>query len=994
MKTGIDSAKRFVSVRSISVCLPALILGAVCLSPAPLFAAEVRPAWTTSQLAGIPEPPPPYRVDLVFPKLSFTRPVDLTFAPGSDRMFVVEQDGKIHSFVNDQATEKSDLVVDLKKLHPMIGQVYALTFHPDFERNRYAYVCCLYGGERPDGSQIVRYEVSRTDPPTFDAATEKIVYTWKAGGHNGCCLKFGLDGYLYISTGDGTGPDPPDALRSGQDITTVMSCILRIDVDHEEGDKPYRIPPDNPFVDLPGARPEIWSYGYRNPWRMSIDRKTGDLWVGDVGWQLWEMIYRVEKGGNYGWSIMEGPQPALPNEKRGPTPILPPTIAHPHSEASSITGGLVYYGDRLPELQGVYIYGDFQSGTIWGARHDGKQVTWHKVLANTPLQLVSFSEDRSGELYFLDYERSKQIYRLIKNPDEGRTVNFPRRLSETGIFSSLKEQTPATGVLPYAINARHWADHTSSERWLAIPGTDPIKVEANGNWEFPNGAVLAKTVSIPLQEGAPPTRLETQVLHREEGTWRPYTYVWNDEQTDAELAPASGSSRLLKIADSRAPEGIREQTYRFASRAECQLCHNPWVEKKTTIYGFQTASPLAVNIPQLNRPSASGATTENQLAVLQQQGWLAGMLPPKLEEAAKYSDPYDTAGDLNQRVRSYLQVNCSHCHQVHAGGAATIILTYETKPGEMKAIDVRPAQGTFGIADARIIASADPLGSVLHYRIAKVGGGRMPRLGSEVVDEQAVAMIHDWIAQLPRPATETKVHPDPLQDAATIAALQSTVPETRTAAISQLISSTRGALALLRLLDRGGLSPEARREVIALTAEHPQSEVRDLFERFVPAAQRLKRLGNAINPAELLALPADVDRGRELFFREGAAACKTCHQVKGKGETLGPDLSLIGKKYARPDLLSHLLEPSKFIEPKFILYTLETVEGRVFSGLLVEKNDREVVLKDVRNQPIRVAAGDVEMLVPQQKSLMPELLLRDLTAQQAADLLTFLSSLK
>ena len=191
-----------------------------------------------------------------------------------------------------------------------------------------------------------------TDPPRCDPKSEKVLITWLAGGHNGGDLHFGNDGYLYISTGDGASPNPPDRSNTGQDISDLLSSILRIDVDHEDKDRPYAIPADNPFIKTPKARPEVWAYGFRNPWRMSFDRPTGDLWVGDVGWELWEMIYRVKRGGNYGWSVMEGPQAVRPESKRGPTPILPPNLAFPHTEAASITGGYVYRGNKLKELQG------------------------------------------------------------------------------------------------------------------------------------------------------------------------------------------------------------------------------------------------------------------------------------------------------------------------------------------------------------------------------------------------------------------------------------------------------------------------------------------------------------------------------------------------------------------------------------------------------------------------------------------------------------------
>ncbi len=969
-----------------------------------------RQPWSTSRIAGSPDPPPPYRVELAFPELKFKDPLDLCNLPGSSRLFVAEQTGRILSFENDPTVSTADLVIDLKASHPELSALYALTFHPKFEQNRYVYVCYIQGNDKPDGTFVSRFEMSNADPPVIDPSTEQVIIRWWAGGHNGCCLKFGPDGFLYISTGDGGAPSPPDPLMAGQDVSNLLSNILRINVDRQDGDKNYAVPPDNPLIGIEGARPEIWAFGFRNPWRMSFDKVRGDLWVGDVGWQLWEMIYRVERGGNYGWPIMEGPQPALPESKRGPTPILPPTVSHPHSEAASITGGYVYHGDRLPELRDVYIYGDFQTGRVWGIRHDGKQVTWQKELAQTPLQLVSFAEDNSGELYLLDYQRTHQVYRLVPNPSDGKHADFPRRLSETGLFTSLRELTPAAGVTPYKINAAQWADSAWSQRWMGVPGADPVQVGADGHWTFPDGAVLVKTISIETKHGDPKSarRLETQILHRQDETWRPYSYIWNDDQSDAELGSAAGSSRTLRILDDRQSDGFREQVWRFASRGECQMCHNPWVEKKTSVTGIQTASPLAVSVGQLDcslasvgfESSASGPSSgesgANQLELLQQQGWIAGTVAPASGESAagKFVDPYDTHADLNQRVRSYLHVNCAHCHQPHAGGTATIELMIEAKLEDAKVLDVRPAQGAFGISHARIIAPSDPLGSVLHYRMTKAGSGRMPRIGSEEVDERAVQMIHDWIAQLPSAAAQPETRETQKEDQAAIAMLKSDDAAQRVAALQQLTSSTRGALALLSLVQKGQLPDQARQEALALTTQHPQPEVRDLFERFIPASLRLKRLGNNINMDDILTQASSAERGRQLFFREGAASCKSCHRVNGTGELLGPDLSSIGKKYPARDLLTHLLEPSRFIDPKYVPYVLETVDGHVHTGLLVERNDQQVILRNAQNKEVRVPVKDVEVLVSQQKSLMPDLLLRDMTAQEAADLVAFLGSLR
>ncbi|MFO1092672.1 MAG: PQQ-dependent sugar dehydrogenase [Planctomycetaceae bacterium] len=946
-----------------------------------------------SRIAGSPDPQPPYVVEPAFPHLTFDKPLEFLPIPGTNRFFVLETAGKLLSITNDRETTQADLAVDFHAARPEITAAYSITTHPQYEQNHYVYVCTIAGADQQNGSVISRFTVTPTDPPTIDPATEQIVYRWWAGGHNGCAIRFGNDGYLYISTGDGAGPDPPDTLRSGQDISNVLSCMLRIDVDHPDGDKPYSVPSDNPFVGMPNARPEIWAYGFRNPWRTSIDHATGDLWVGDVGWQLWEMIYRVEKGGNYGWAITEGPQPVLPEVTPGPTPILPPTVAHPHSEAASITGGYVYHGSRLPELRGVYIYGDYQTGRVWGLRHDGNAVTWHHELAHTPLALVSFGEGLDGELYLVDYERTKTIHRLVPNPRAEQRSTFPRKLSDTGLFTDAARQTSSAGVLPYDINAKQWADFTTSERWMAAPGSEPVQIDDKGVWRFPDGAVLAKTVSIEMERGVPSSqrRLETQILHREDGAWLPYTYRWNVEQTDAELVHSVGASETLSIKDADAPGGVREQTYRFASRAECQLCHNAWVEARSTMLGVQTASPLAVTTPQLNRPVGHANGTENQLAVLTQSGWVSGAVP---EDAPRFADPRDTHADLNERVRSYLHVNCSHCHQIHAGGTATINLTHDVPLADAKLIDVRPTQGTFGLSDARLVASRDPLASVLLYRIAKTGGGRMPRLGSEFVDDQAVAMISDWIAQLPLPANSPPHNRHKERTLAALAGVQTGTAEVRAAAVQTLIADTRGAFALARKLESGAITGDARADVLAATAQHPQAEIRDLFERFIPASQRVHRLGETVDVDKLLAMKGSAEQGRSLFFRDGAAACKNCHRLAGQGTELGPDLSQIGKKYPPRDLLSQILDPSKQMDPKYVPYILETTSGRVVSGLLVEKTEQAVRLRDTRNEEIRVPADEIELLVPQQKSLMPDLLLRDMTPQQVADLLAFLGGLK
>jgi hypothetical protein len=260
---------------------------------------KARTLWTTSHVTGIPEEPLPYRTERVFPNLKFNSPVDFCTAPGSDRLFVVELGGKIVSFPIRTNCETADLFLDLSNGIKGFSAAFGITFDPQYEANHFVYVAYLLQSGKPDGSHVSRFTVSQDNPPRVDPATETVLITWPAGGHNGECIKFGPDGYLYISTGDGAAPDPPDGLHTGQDISDLLASILRIDVNHPAGGKAYGVPPDNPFVNLAGARPEVWAYGLRNPFKMSFDQKTGNLWVGDVGYNKWEMIHLVKAGGNY-----------------------------------------------------------------------------------------------------------------------------------------------------------------------------------------------------------------------------------------------------------------------------------------------------------------------------------------------------------------------------------------------------------------------------------------------------------------------------------------------------------------------------------------------------------------------------------------------------------------------------------------------------------------------------------------------------------------------
>ena len=977
-------------------CLLKLTLGLSLVCPS--LAAQEQPPhppglqdrvpWTTSAVVGTPEPPAPFQAVPAFPELKFQQPVFVAEEPGSNRLVVAELSGKIYAF--DPATANTDsrqLFLDTKR------ELYSFSFHPDYENNGQIFVFSprdpKKSGEQQ--SRVSRFTAKLEDPRQCALDSEEIIVEWLAGGHNGGEAIIGPDGYLYVSTGDSTSGSDPKA--TGQGVNDLLSVIMRLDVKNPDPGRAYSIPKDNPFVDYEGARPEIWAFGFRNPWRMSFD-PSGRLWVGDVGQDLWEMIWIVQRGGNYGWSVQEGSAPFHPHKPVGPGPILPPVVEHHHVECRSITGGYVYTGSQFPELENIYVYGDYQYGKVWGVRHDGKRVTWQKTLADTPLQIASFGTRRNGDILLIDYT-SGELFKLERTPPQTANLVFPRKLSETGLFASTPQQIPAAGVLEYSVNAPQWTDGATKRRFIGIPNDGKISfVERSGNastWGFVDGSVLVETISLPMVSGQPNStrHIESRLLVKQQNHWLGYSYLWNDQQTDAELVEAKGQNLTLNIKDVHALGGQRQQTWRVPSRNECMVCHS-------RAAGFV----LGINTPQMNRTHTYGNRSDNQLHTFNYINLFTGPLNKIPSQYDALPNPYDPAADINQRARAYLHVHCSVCHVADGGGNAKIELAYYQDLGQTQLLTA-PMHGNFGLSDAQIVTAGDPYASVLFYRLSKLGRGRMPHLGGQVTDQQALNLIHDWIKQLTPTSKETKKTPDTSQQeqqaATALRSILAMSESERDQAIDQQLGSSRTAFQLARAIGIDSVASPQRRHLIRRAARHPDPTIRDLFERFLPEKERTKRLGDAIVPAEILSLEGNADRGRNFFFAATAARCLNCHKVQDKGGDLGPDLSQIGKKYKPAELLDSLLKPSLKIDPKFATYQVITVDGKVFSGLLLNKENDPLalrVLQQGKPTTIQIPKDDIEQLSMQRKSLMPDRMLRDLTAQQAADLVAFLASLR
>lgn len=666
-----------------------------------------------------------------YPDLLFDRPIAMHQAPGDDTYwYVAEQEGRIYRITNQIDSTDKQMFLDLSPRFSYSFELFEhgmadFAFHPDFANNgkiyfyyklRTADVPCNNFWPFLCPTRLILSEF--TVYPDFngvDPSSEKFLISLNTHTpiHLGGSIGFGPAGYLYVTLGENSNA------HDAADVYKIFGKILRLDVDQGI---PYGIPPDNPFYSG-GGLPEIFAWGLRNPWRFSFDMLTGDLWAGDVGDWDWEEINKIKTNLNYGWPIFEGFACFT-----GPcdTPDLTfPKYVYSHDDGCSVTGGHVYRGSDIPELEGHYLFGDFCTGSVWIANVDGAEDSSARIVSSSDNRIVSFAQDIDGEVYLLDY-----FGKILKftNYFSPQPSTIPNKLSETGCFNPEDPTVPNSGLIPYGVNVPLWSDGAEKDRWMALPPDTQIEILDSEKWKFPVGSVLVK--NFKLNDHLIETRL---LMQHDEDSWSGYSYEWDENQEDAYLVPLGGRNKF-----------VQGQNWVFPSRTQCFHCHS---HEANFVLGLET--------PQLNGLFHYKDTgiDANQLSTLASIGLFSNLSSEdlSLEELfafPKWENQIPESSEIEALARSYLHINCAMCHQPGGHGIGTADFRYSQPLSEMGICLEPPTVSDLGIIDPFLIKPGVPEDSVVLKRMKDLGRNRMPPLSTFMVDTIGAQVIGDWIESL------------------------------------------------------------------------------------------------------------------------------------------------------------------------------------------------------------------------------------------------------
>lgn len=628
------------------------------------------------------------RWEAVFENVEVEDAVSLVKAPG-ERWYLLAKTGVIHAF-DDRPDARPTPFLDLSGRIEEASEagLLGLAFPDDFDTTGRFFVHYTAPGGTAFLSRISEFVA--TDG-VADPNSERVVIEVDQPfiNHNGGDIHFGSDGLLYWALGDGGSAGDPQG--HGQDLDTLLGAIVRIDVSTD----PYGIPADNPFADG-GGRAEIYAWGFRNPYRWSFDRDTGEMWVGDVGQHAWEELNRVERGGNYGWATTEGTD-CFGSDRCEDAALEAPHAQYRNTGTASIVAGYAYRGALIPDLEGTVLYSDFYFGSVFGVGSEGGTP---QLLGEGARGIAAWAENDAGELYGVNYFDGK-VYALRPVEDSTEPDRFPRSILQTGCVDPSDLRAPGPGTFAYNVNHPFWSDGADKARFIALPEGTTAEVGPDGDLDLPTGTVVLKSFF-----GSDDRPIETRLLVRhEDNGWAGYTWAWNDEGTDATF-----------VEETRT-EMVDGQPWLLPGPRDCMACH-------TNAAGRSLGLELAQLSPESVDALAPGAPDGQPLPAM------------------------DDDAPLEQRARAYLHVNCSPCHRDEGtGGRSNLDLRFELSLEETN-LCASPRAGDLDLDDPSIVVPGAPERSVLLARIEAEGSARMPPLGRTTTDTAGAALLTDWITAL------------------------------------------------------------------------------------------------------------------------------------------------------------------------------------------------------------------------------------------------------
>lgn len=734
----------------------------------------------------LPQTPPETNFQLkeAFPGVTFSSPHGISSIPGdSEKLFIAEGDGRVWLIPDvSAANPQKTLYLDISSIVKNNGNEVAMkgvAAHPDYANNGYLYVTYHLDAGAGDANRprLSRFKRSTANPLQADPSTELVLIDQTTPGffHSVASCKFGPDGYLYVGYGDeGTQIDGyGNAQRIDKDI---WSCIIRIDVDKLPGnlepnahpDIPtdpvsglagFSIPADNPFVGissfnsqpladefgdpLPGVvvRTEIYAMGFRNPWQFTFVPESDALLVADVGRYQWEEISLIPKGGNAGWSWYEGQQPGprtgttINGAAETDANITMPLYTYSHDVGSSVTGGLIYQGLNYPDLAGLYIFADYVSGSIWSL--DYSNATQEPVYLQGESAIVAFILDPSNDdILMLDRGQvgsTPGVGRILRLTNGLPQDEFPTTLSAANFFVDIESLTPNPGGEWYEPILRFWSDFAEKKRWFSIPDVNAaMTFTKDSTWSFPTGMVWVKHFDLEMVRGDPTTKrkVETRFLVKTDDGAYGVSYRWNNEETEAYLAPNGGATINYQVMVDGSPY---QQSWHIPSRNDCRVCHTE-----------SAGHALSFNTRQLNHDGALAGGYGNVLSLLKNAGYLDGLLENPIE-LPKHVRPDQIQYSVESRARAYLAVNCAYCH--HDGGATPA--SWDGRPSltlfETMMVNGVPEDEPLDPSH-RLLVPGNINASIIWNRMSAANEySRMPPLATSEIDMEGSALIAEWI---------------------------------------------------------------------------------------------------------------------------------------------------------------------------------------------------------------------------------------------------------